>query len=188
MTRVPDFLAWFGLMMALAFAPMGLTAQDGSSGSASSREGKAQDRARAAEESSSKDTRIDLSPPGDDQKNHPMSSIPSSDQNDASDVEEMHPWDPHKAAKNVEIGDFYFKKKNYKAAIERYKEALVYKPNDAIAHFRLAESLDKAGNSAEAATQYQEYLKILPHGPFAEDAQKALARLNDQSKPAASAK
>jgi tetratricopeptide (TPR) repeat protein len=118
-----------------------------------------------------------------------MSSIPSSDQqNDASDVEELHPWDPHKAAKDVEVGDFYFKKKNYKAAIDRYKEALIYKPNDAIANFRLAESLDKAGNSGEAVTHYQEYLKILPHGPFAEDAQKALARLNDQAKPAAASK
>jgi tetratricopeptide (TPR) repeat protein len=188
MTSLPNFLGRFSLMIALACAPMGLAAQNGSSSSTPSQQDKAADRARAAEESSSNDTRIDLSPPANDQKDHPMSSIPSSDQRDASDVEEMHPWDPHKAAKDVEVGDFYFKKKNYKAAIDRYKEALIYKPNDAIANFRLAESLDKAGNSGEAVTHYQEYLKILPHGPFAEDAQKALARLNDQAKPAAASK
>jgi len=95
----------------------------------------------------------------------------------ASDVQELHPWDPHKAAKDVEVGDFYFKRKNYRAAIERYKDALIYKPNDAVAQFRLAESLDKTGNPQEAVTHYQEYLKILPHGPFAADAQKALDRL-----------
>jgi len=188
MTRVPSFLARLGLLIALACAAMGLTAQDGSSGSTSSQEDKATNRARAAEESSSKDTRIDLSPPNNDQKDHPLSSVPSTDQNDASDVEEMHPWDPHKAAKDVEVGDFYFKKRNYKAALDRYQEALIYKPNDAIANFRLAESLDKLGNSAEAATHYQEYLKILPHGPLADDAQKALARLNEQGKPAAASK
>jgi tetratricopeptide (TPR) repeat protein len=191
MTRVPSFLARFGLMTALACAPMGLAAQDGSSSSTSStssQEDNAASRARAAEESSSNDTRIDLSPPSDDQKNHPLSSIPSSDQNGPSDVQELHPWDPHKAAKDVEVGDFYFKKRNYKAAIDRYKEALVYKPNDAIANFRLAESLDKAGNSGEAARYYQEYLKILPHGPFADNAQKALARLNEPAKPAAASK
>src|SRR5438067_925082 len=134
--------------------------------------------ARASEMSSSKDTRIDLSPPANDQKNHPMSGAAVSDAEDAaSDVQELHPWDPHKAAKDIEVGDFYFKKKNYRAALERYKDALVYKPNDAAAQFRLAECLDKTGNASEAITHYQEYLRILPHGPFATDAQKALDRL-----------
>src|SRR6266581_606189 len=134
--------------------------------------------ARASEMSSSKDTRIDLSPPANDQKNHPMSGSAVSDAEDAaSDVQELHPWDPHKAAKDIEVGDFYFKKKNYRAALERYKEALVYKPNDAIAEFHLAECFDKTGNSSEAITHYQEYLKILPHGPFAADAEKALEKL-----------
>jgi len=134
--------------------------------------------ARASEMSSSKDTRIDLSPPANDQKNHPMSGAAVSDAEDAaSDVQELHPWDPHKAAKDIEVGDFYFKKKNYRAALERYKEALVYKPNDAIAEFHLAECFDKTGNSSEAITHYQEYLKILPHGPFAADAEKALEKL-----------
>ena len=135
-------------------------------------------RAKAAEMSSSKDTRIDLSPPANDQKNHPMSGAAVSDAEDAaSDVQELHPWDPHKAAKDIEVGDFYFKKKNYRAALERYKEALVYKPNDALAEFHLAECFDKTGNSSEAITHYQEYLKILPHGPFAADAEKALEKL-----------
>ena len=134
--------------------------------------------ARASEMSSSKDTRIDLSPPANDQKNHPMSGAAVSDAEDAaSDVQELHPWDPHKAAKDIEVGDFYFKKKNYRAALERYKEALVYKPNDALAEFHLAECFDKTGNSNEAITHYQEYLKILPHGPYAADAEKALQKL-----------
>lgn len=158
-------------------------AQDDTSSQAS-RQDKQSDADRAAEESSSKDTRVDLSPPKDDEKNHPLSSIPSRENNDAaSDVQEMHPWDPHKAAKDVEVGDFYFKQKNYKAAIARYKDALIYKSNDAIAEYRLAESLDKSGSGQEAIAHYQAYLKILPHGPDAENAQKALARLNaDQAK------
>src|SRR6266566_2162398 len=139
---------------------------------------KSESSARASEESSSKDTRIDLTPPKDDQKNHPLSGVAVSDaEESASDVQEFHPWDPHKAAKDVEVGDFYFKRKNYRAALERYKEALVYKQNDAIANFRLAECQEKVGNPAEAVTHYGEYLKILPHGPFAADAQKALERL-----------
>jgi tetratricopeptide (TPR) repeat protein len=155
--------------------------------SVSSAQDKTADSTRATEESSSRDTRIDLSPPKDDAKNHPLSNTKIDDEEPA-DVQEMHPWNPHKAAKDVEVGDFYFKKKNYKAAIERYKDALIYKPNDAIAQFRLAESLDKRGDSGEAIEHYQEYLKILPHGPYSEDAQKALARLNPAENKASVAK
>ncbi|HJT71645.1 MAG TPA: tetratricopeptide repeat protein [Terriglobales bacterium] len=180
------FLVTFCCAMALSFGTA--VAQDDDSSSQASQD-KAADAARAAEESSSRDTRIDLSPPKDDAKNHPLSGTKIDDDEPASDVQEMHPWNPHKAAKDVEVGDFYFKRKNYKAAIERYKDALIYKPNDAIAQFRLAESLDKTGNSGEAVEHYQEYLKILPHGPYSEDAQKALARLSaDQVKASSSPK
>lgn len=163
--------------------------QDDASSPKTSQQDKSTDNARAAEESSSKDTRVDLSPPKNDQKNHPMSSTKIDEDNDAdSDVQEMHPWDPHKAAKDVEVGDYYFRKKNYKAAISRYEEALVYKPNDAIAEFRLAESFDKTGDSSEAIGHYKNYLKILPHGPDAEDALKALAKLNAEQGKAAAVK
>ncbi len=160
---------------------------DSSSTQSEKQRDKSDDSARAAEESSSKDTRIDLSPPSDDQKSHPQSGAAVVDAEDAaSDVQEMHPWDPHKAAKDVEVGDFYYKRKNYRAALERYKEALIYKPNDALANFRLAECLEKTGNPSEALTHYQEYLKILPHGPLAPDAEKALGRLKADA-PKASA-
>src|SRR5438067_12562908 len=150
---------------------------------------KEESSARASEMSSSKDTRIDLSPPANDQKNHPMSGAAVSDAEDAaSDVQEMHPWDPHKAVKDIEVGDFYFKKKNYRAALERYKEALTYKPNDAGATYRLAQCQDRTGNSSEAITHYHDYLKILPHGPFAADAQKALERLKAEGPKESSAK
>lgn len=151
---------------------------DSSPAQADKQRDKSDDSARAEEESSSKDTRIDLSPPSDDQKNHPQSGAAMVDAEDAaSDVQEMHPWDPHKAAKDVEVGDFYFKRKNYRAALDRYKDALIYKPNDALANFRLGVCFEKTGDQSQAVTRYQEYLKILPHGPLAPDAQKALQRL-----------
>ena len=42
-------------------------------------------------------------------------------------MSEFHPWNPHKAAKDIEVGDYYFKRKNYRAAEDRYREALFYK-------------------------------------------------------------
>jgi tetratricopeptide (TPR) repeat protein len=129
--------------------------------------------------SSSKDDNIDLSPPAGDAAAHPNS--PSSFGVTAgappADVNEMHPWDPHKAAKDVEIGDFYFKRKNYQAAESRYREALLYKDNDAVATYRLAVCLEKLEQTDEAREEYESYLKILPSGPDAEHAKKAIERL-----------
>src|SRR5882672_9584324 len=143
---------------------------------------KASDRAREAEESSSRDTRIDISPPRDDAKNHPYSAAAVADLEDEgkpadSDVQEFHPWNPMKALKDVEVGDFYFKRKNYRAALERYKEALFYKDNDAMASLRLAQCQEKLGDKSEAKKYYEQYLKILPEGEFAKEAHASLDRL-----------
>ena len=127
-------------------------------------------------ESSSKDTQIDLSPPEGDAKAHPHSAEALEDEG-SGEVSEFHAWDPHKAAKDVEVGDFYFKRKNYKAAEDRYREALLYKDNDAVATYRLAVCLEKMGRPDEARTEFESYLKILPHGPQAEESRKAIDRL-----------
>jgi tetratricopeptide (TPR) repeat protein len=131
-------------------------------------------------ESSSKDTLIDISPPEDDAKAHPQSSEILMDAEGGSgnaDVSEFHPWNPHKAAKDVEVGDYYFKRKNYRGAEDRYREALLYKNNDAVATFRLAVCLEKMDQPDDARKEYESYLKILPHGPQAEEARKAIDRL-----------
>jgi tetratricopeptide (TPR) repeat protein len=139
------------------------------------------DRNKESGESSSRDTRIDLSPPKDDAKSHPHSGAAVSDAEAevSSDVQEFHAWDPHKALKDIEVGDFYFKRKNYRAALDRYQEALIWKPNDAIANFRMAQCFEKLDQPQEARTHYEEYLKILPHGPLSAEAQKGLEKLKD---------
>ena len=143
---------------------------------------KTSNRNREAGESSSRDSSIDISPPKDDAKSHPYSkaAIADSDTDDNpenSDVQEVHPWNPMKALKDVEVGDYYFKRKNYRAALDRYKEALFYKDNDAIASFRLAQCQEKLGDKSEAKKYYEQYLKILPDGEFAKEARTSLDRL-----------
>jgi tetratricopeptide (TPR) repeat protein len=127
-----------------------------------------------AGESSSKQTQIDISPPPNDAKNHPEADLGDN----GSDVDEFTPYNPMKAMKDVEVGDFYFKvKQNYPAAISRYREALEYKPHDAEATFKLAEVLNKSGDKTGALENYQAYLKILPNGPYAKKAREALDKL-----------
>ena len=145
---------------------------------------KTAERNREAQESSSRAGDIDISPPKDDAKKHPYSKAAvadsepeNNDKPEDSNVQEFHPWNPMKAMKDVEVGDFYFKRKNYRAALERYKEALYYKDNDAMASLRLAQCQEKLGNKSEAKKYYEQYLKILPEGEFAREARASLDRL-----------
>jgi len=140
--------------------------------------------------SSSKDDRVDLGPPKDDEKAHPDSAGALREAEDAAGlyegdelggIQEFKPWNPHKADKDVEVGDYYFKRKNYRAALDRYREALYYKDNDAVATFKLAICQEKIGDLDEARKDYEAYLKILPDGPFAAEARRGLERLKAQS-------
>jgi tetratricopeptide (TPR) repeat protein len=145
--------------------------------------------AKPSGESSSKENPPDLSPPPDDAKTHPESGAALHEAEDAAGlyegdeiggVQEFKLWNPHKAQKDVEVGDFYFRRKNYRAALDRYREALIYKNDDAVATFRLAVCEEKLGDNEEARKGYESYLKILPHGPFAGEAQQAIGRLKAQ--------
>ena len=130
----------------------------------------------APDESSSKQTQIDISPPSGDEK-HPG--------NNDSELSEFHPWDPHKAAKCIEVGDWYFKQENYRAAMSRYQEALEWKPKDAEATYKLALVEEKSGDPTAALANYQAYLKILPNGPYAEKARKGVDRVKSKATPTA---
>jgi tetratricopeptide (TPR) repeat protein len=158
----------------------------GSAGSSSSASSSSNDKSAAqnpdSEESSSRDTRIDLTPPKDDDKNHPASKaavedLEPNDKPDTTGVQEFHPWNPLKAVKDIEVGDYYFKRRNYKGALERYKEALYYKDGDAEASFRVAECEAKLGDKAEAKKYYEQYLKTLPDGPHAKEARATLDKM-----------
>jgi tetratricopeptide (TPR) repeat protein len=182
------------LFLLLAVTSVGFAQQDPKSdkGPGSNPPPPRSDRDKEAGESSSRDRLVDISPPKDDLKNHPysQSAVAEAEETaagksaekeaDKSDVQEFHPWDPHRAAKDIEVGDFYFKKKNYKAALDRYQEALYYKDHDAVATFRVAQCQDKLDQPEKAATNYEAYLKLLPEGEFAAEARKALTRISPQ--------
>ena len=131
--------------------------------------------ARRGEDSSSKDRDVDIAPPANDAE-HPGSEMEVIDE--ANGVSEMKPWNPHQADKNVEVGKYYFKQNNYKAAESRFREALYWQDNDAEANYWLGTALEKLKQPSEARYYYEEYLKILPNGPLAKDAKKALSRVS----------
>jgi Tfp pilus assembly protein PilF len=121
----------------------------------------------ATGESSSRDSQIDLD-------NRSTKEEPAPAEEDES---VLKPWDPHKAAKDVEVGQWYLKLKNYRAALERFNSALTYKPDDAEAIYGLAITQEKLDLLSLADANYRKYLGILPNGPKSKDAEEAVKRI-----------
>jgi tetratricopeptide (TPR) repeat protein len=99
----------------------------------------------------------------------------------AQDPSARLPEAEREAQRNRDAGEIYYRDKNYRGSESRFREALRYEPADPVATFELAESLEKLGKRDEARDVYQTYLKILPDGPSAADAKKALKRLPSPS-------
>jgi tetratricopeptide (TPR) repeat protein len=64
---------------------------------------------------------------------------------------------PALAEQNLKIGNFYYKQKNYSAAIQRYLDALEYQQNSILAQEALARAYEKNGEISKAI----QILKIL---------------------------
>ena len=110
----------------------------------------------------------------------PQSPAPSQSGESSSSKEsaEVAPaYDPIQAAQSVEVGDYYYGEKKYRAALSRYQEALESKPDDAAIYLRLGRTLEKLDELTRAFENYDASLTADPGGPAAEEARKAVKRL-----------
>jgi len=84
-------------------------------------------------------------------------------------------FNPLQAQHDLQIGNYYFKKGNYKAAMSRYREATRWNPGYAEAYLRLGESEEKLHDKSAAHDAYAKYLELSPDGKEAESVKKKLA-------------
>ncbi len=85
------------------------------------------------------------------------------------------------AAHNVEVGDYYFEEKNYRAALFRYKDAAEEKPRDPAIFVRMARAFEKLNQVPEAIERYKQALQFTGPDKWHEEAKGALTRLQPQS-------
>ena len=105
--------------------------------------------------------------------------------------EEKPLYVPPGPAKSVEVGNFYLRKRDYRAALSRFKEAADADPTYADAYLGLGKVYEKIGLKRKALDAYRKYLDALPSEKDAEDAKavhRAMARLERQAKPSLSSK
>jgi tetratricopeptide (TPR) repeat protein len=85
--------------------------------------------------------------------------------------------DPARARRDDEVGKFYLQSGDYHAALLRYQDATASDPTNVNAIFGLAEAQRLLKKNADAARNYQLYLDIVPNGPRAKQALKALREI-----------
>jgi len=86
-------------------------------------------------------------------------------------------WDPLRAEKDLEVGQYYMKKGDLDAAIDRFQDATVAKPGYAIPFRCLAEAQEKKGLKKQAIKSYQRYLDLYPHAEDGDKVRKKIDKL-----------
>jgi tetratricopeptide (TPR) repeat protein len=86
-------------------------------------------------------------------------------------------WDPLRAEKDLEVGQFYMKKGDLDAAIDRFQDATAAKPGYAIPFRFLGEAQEKKGLKKQALKSYQRYLDLYPHAEDGDKVRKKMDKL-----------
>jgi predicted Zn-dependent protease len=84
-------------------------------------------------------------------------------------------FNPLQATHEIKVGEYYFKKKNFKAAASRFREATRWNPSSSEAFLRLAESEEKLKGKEAARQAYAKYLELAPGAKDAEEIRKKIA-------------
>jgi len=124
----------------------------------------------APKESSSKPAGEPAAPPP---KSPPKQKKDSATQN----APDQPTWDPLRAEKDLEVGQFYMKKGDVDAAIDRFQDATTAKPGYAVPFRYLGEAQEKKGLKKQAIKSYQRYLDLYPHAEDGDKVRKKIEKL-----------
>ena len=85
--------------------------------------------------------------------------------------------DPILSEQNLKIGNFYYKQKNYAAAISRYLEAIAYQPDSIHAYDALTRAYEKNDQPDKAIAAYKQFIEKNPNSPKTAEFFKRLEKL-----------
>jgi tetratricopeptide (TPR) repeat protein len=125
---------------------------------------------RAQEPPQQPDNPPDAAPPPSAKKTPPKNNK----DNAAESAPDQPAWDPLRAEKDLEVGQYYMRKGDVDAAIDRFQDATLAKPGYAVPFRFLGEAQEKKGLKKPAIKSYQRYLELYPR---AEDADKIRKRI-----------
>ncbi len=101
------------------------------------------------------------------------------DEDKATPHAQQYAFNPVRSKKEVTVGEFYFKKGDYRAAAGRFTEATNWNAGNAEAWLRLGEARERMNDNKGAHEAYEKYLQLAPKAKSAEEVRKKLERLKE---------
>ena len=89
-------------------------------------------------------------------------------------------WDPLRADKDLQVGEYYLHKGDLDAAIDRFQDAALAKPGYAIPFRFLGEAQEKKGLKRDALKSYIRYLDLYPHAEDKAKIEKKIEKLRSE--------
>jgi tetratricopeptide (TPR) repeat protein len=101
---------------------------------------------------------------------------PNSD-NATQNAPDQPKWDPLRAEKDMQVGQYYMHKGDVDAAIDRFEDATTAKPGYALPFRLLGEAQEKKGLKRQAIKSYTRYLDLYPKAEDKDKVQKRIDKL-----------
>jgi len=106
----------------------------------------------------------------------PAAPPPEPDQEEET-AEPDYSFNPLQARKEIEVGNFYFKKGSYKAAAGRYERATKWQPDLAEAYYKLGQAREKLEQWEAAVEAYRKFIELPGAGKRTAEVKRTIARL-----------
>jgi tetratricopeptide (TPR) repeat protein len=96
-------------------------------------------------------------------------------------AEDQPKWDPLRAEKDLEVGQYYMRIGKIDAAMDRFQDAIEAKPGYAVPYLHLGEAQEKKGMKRDAIKSYTRYLELYPHAEDKEKITKKIEKLRAET-------
>jgi tetratricopeptide (TPR) repeat protein len=106
----------------------------------------------------------------------PRPPKPNSD-NATQNAPDQPKWDPLRAERDMQVGQYYMHKGDVDAAIDRFLDATTAKPGYALPFRLLGEAQEKKGLKRQAIKSYTRYLDLYPKAEDKDKVQKKIDKL-----------
>ena len=93
---------------------------------------------------------------------------------DESLAPEKYVLNPLESERNVRVGNYYWHKGKYRAAVSRYQRATYFNPSSPEAFMKLGEAQEKLKNGDAARSAFQKVVQLAPDSKFGHEAKKKL--------------
>jgi len=96
---------------------------------------------------------------------------------DKAKIAKQYSFNPLQSNKEIPVGEYYFKKGDFKAAAGRFREATKWNDGNAEAWLRLGDAEAKMNDIKSAREAWQKYLQLAPEAKNAAEVRKKLEKL-----------